>query len=378
MLSVCIITKNQEENLERCLSALSGYGFELVVVDTGSTDRTVEVAKRYTDRLFSFDWQDDFAAAKNYAISKAKHDLVLVVDSDEFLEPLSKENLVKLASMAAQNPDAVGRVRRRNVVTKDDARQENREWINRIFDRRKYHYKGRIHEQVVPYAGGEYQTWLSPLTFVHTGYDLTAEEREKKTRRNITMLERELSELTVDMENLRRKNDGSAELEEMEKQIPYLLYQLGKSWYMARDFEQACGYFSDGLSCDLNPRLEYVADMVETYGYALMNSGQEQAALSFENIYDVFGESADFQFLMGLIYMKNARFDEAVREFEKASRQPDSRSVGVNSFAAHYNIGVIYECLGKLDKAREYYVKCGEYEPASVRLKEISDSGSTF
>ena len=65
MLSVCIITKNQEENLERCLSALSGYGFELVVVDTGSTDRTVEVAKRYTDRLFSFDWQDDFAAAKN-------------------------------------------------------------------------------------------------------------------------------------------------------------------------------------------------------------------------------------------------------------------------------------------------------------------------
>ena len=139
---------------------------------------------------------------------------------------------------------------------------------------------------------------------------------------------------------------------------------------MAGKSTQACEYFDRGLSYDLNPKLEYVIDMVETYGYALLNSGQEQAALSFENIYQEFGASADFQFLMGLIYMKNARFDVAIGEFEKALKQPYCRSVGVNSYVANYNIGVIYECLGNMEKAREYYKNCNGYIPARKRLEK--------
>lgn len=371
MLSVCIITKNEEKNIEHCLSALSGYEFELVVVDTGSTDKTRDVAKRFTDKVYDFVWQDDFAAAKNYAISKATYDLVLVVDSDEFLDPLPKGEVRNLEVMAAQNPDAVGRIRRRNVITGNGVPQENREWVNRIFDRRKFHYKGRIHEQVVPFQGGEYETWMSQLTFFHTGYDLTSEERKQKTQRNITLLERELSEVTAQMDNLCQNDSDSSQIQELNEQIPYLLYQLGKGWYMAHDYEQACEYFDKGLSYDLDTRLEYVIDMVETYGYALLNSDREQTALCLENIYEAFGGSADFQFLMGLIYMRNARFDAAIEEFKKALQKPECRSVGVNSFAANYNIGVIYECLGKLDEAREYYRKCGDYEPARKRLENF-------
>ena len=111
--------------------------------------------------------------------------------------------------------------------------------------------------------------------------------------------------------------------------------------------------------------------MVETYGYALINSGQEQTALFFENIYDEFGKSADFQFLMGLIYMKNARFTEAVREFEKAAGHAECRAQGVNSYRADYNIGVIYECLGKKEEALAYYRKCGGYAPAEERIHEL-------
>lgn len=369
MLSVCIITKNEEKNIEHCLSALSGYGFELVVIDTGSTDNTREIVKRFTDKLFDFVWQDDFAAAKNYAISKATHDLVLVVDSDEFLDPIPESEIRELEILAARNPDAVGRIRRRNVITGNGVQQENREWVNRIFDRRKFHYKGRIHEQVVYSKGGEYETWMSPLTFLHTGYDLSSDERQQKTLRNITLLERELSDITAQIENSHQSGSDLLQISELEEQIPYLLYQLGKGWYMAHNYKQACEYFDKGLSYDLNPRLEYVIDMVETYGYALINSNQEQAALSFENIYEEFGDSADFQFLMGLIYMRNARFDAAIEEFGKALKKPDCRCVGVNSFAANYNIGVIYECLGKLDMAKTYYQKCGDYEPAKNRLQ---------
>lgn len=367
MLSVCIITKNEEKNIGKCLEALSGYGFELVVADTGSVDSTREIARKYTDKVYEFAWQDDFAAAKNFAVSKASHDLALVVDSDEFLDPLSESDLQRLGALASANPQAVGRVLIRNQFTRDEARQESREWVNRIFDRRKFHYKGRIHEQIASFREGGYETWLSPLSFLHTGYDLSPEERKQKTQRNIKLLEHELSAVTEELGNLRQSGDP-VQLRELEAQIPYLLYQLGKGWYMAHDYARACGYFSQGLSHDLDPRLEYVIDMVETYGYALINSGQEQAALSFENIYREFCGSADFLFLMGLVYMKNARFDAAIREFEKALQKPHCKNVGVNSFAAHYNIGVIRECLGNLDQARESYQKCGEYRPARERL----------
>ena len=160
----------------------------------------------------------------------------------------------------------------------------------------------------------------------------------------------------------------------MEEKMPYLLYQLGKSCYMAGDYHGSSRHFEEGLSYELNPKLEYVIDMVETYGYALLNSGQEQTALSFENIYEEFGSSADFQFLMGLVYMKNAKFDTAIQEFEKALRHEDCRNVGVNSFVANYNIGVILECLGDTARAETYYQKCGEYAPAKKRLEEILQS----
>lgn len=376
MLSVCIITKNEEKNIRRCLASLSGYGFELVVADTGSTDGTREVVREFTDKLYEFEWCDDFAAAKNFAISKAEHELVLVVDSDEFLEPITEDNLKKLEQLICQNPDGIGRVRRKNVFVRDGIRQENREWINRIFDRRKFHYQGRIHEQVEAREDGQNQgkearTWLSPLTFLHTGYDLSPEEKERKAKRNIDLLEKELSHVTAKLAELRERKK-SIEAAEFEAQIPYLLYQLGKSYYMAGNNTQACEYFDRGLGFDLNPKLEYVIDMVETYGYALLNSGQGQEALSFENIYQEFGTSADFQFLMGLIYMKNARFHQAIAEFEKALSQSDCRSVGVNSYAANYNIGVIYECLGHIDLASGYYQKCGNYEPAKKRLRLIA------
>lgn len=69
-LSVCIITKNEKENLEKCLQALSGYDLEIVVADTGSTDGTLEMIRNYTGSVYEFPWCDDFAKAKNYVVQK--------------------------------------------------------------------------------------------------------------------------------------------------------------------------------------------------------------------------------------------------------------------------------------------------------------------
>lgn len=355
MLSICIITKNEEKNIARCLQCLSPYGFEIVVADTGSSDRTREIAKQYTKNVYDFTWCDDFAAAKNFAISKATNPYVMILDSDEFLENI---DIQKLENQMREQPDAVGRICRRNVFTRNGIRQENVEWINRIFAKDKFAYEGRIHEQVVALDGHTYETYQAPVVIEHTGYDLPEEERRKKAERNIALLLQEQERLETEEANHR-------------EQLPYILYQLGKSYYMAQDYATACDYFSQGLSHDLNPKLEYVIDMVETYGYALINSGQAETALFFENIYEEFGNSADFQFLMGLIYMNNSRFEEAVREFLNAVKHKECRNQGTNSYAAYYNIGVIYECLGDAAKAREYYWKCGDYEPARKRLKLV-------
>lgn len=365
-LSVCIIAKNEQQNIKRCLESLRHYELEIVVVDTGSTDNTKTVAAEYTENIYDFVWCDDFAAAKNFALSKASHPYVMVLDSDEYIQEFDEKELARLMG---QHANDVGRIQRRNTFSRKGQGQETREWINRIFAKDKFCYEGRIHEQVISIDGTDYKTYLAPVVIGHTGYDLPEEALKEKAKRNRILLEQELDRMLVERGVATVLEDATRQpLPDNKNQIPYIVYQLGKSCYMAGDYAEACEYFSQGLSYDLNPKFEYVIDMVETYGYALVNSGRAEEALFFENIYEEFGDSADFKFLMGLIYMNNERFDDAVTEFLEATKYKSCRSQGVNSYVAFYNIGVIYECLGYLEEACEYYEKCGEYEPARKRL----------
>lgn len=84
-ISLCMIVKNEEKTLARCLDSVQDLVDEINIVDTGSTDRTKEVARRYTERLFDFQWVDDFAAARNYSFSKATLEYILWLDADDFL-----------------------------------------------------------------------------------------------------------------------------------------------------------------------------------------------------------------------------------------------------------------------------------------------------
>ena len=112
--------------------------------------------------------------------------------------------------------------------------------------------------------------------------------------------------------------------------------------------------------------------MIESYGYCLLEKKDYEAALGLANVYDVFSHQTDFVFLMGLIYMNNALFDQAVREFEKAASMSSGKTKGINSYMPNYNIGVIYECTDQIEKAIKYYCRCGDYLPAKNRLKFLS------
>ena len=354
-ISVCIIAKNEEKHIEECLSRLMPYGFEIVLVDTGSTDRTIELAKQYTNCIYHFDWCSDFSAAKNYAIEKASYDWILSIDCDEYIESI---DLPLLTTQMKLHPTDAGRILIRNRFTENGQTAYEQVRVSRFVNRCYYRFEGAVHEQLVPITTSDMApsdtvkyVYSAPITVLHVGYDGSEEEMKEKCRRNIVLLEKELETQGAD---------------------PYTYYQLGQSYRKLHDYEEAFYYFDLGLSMDVDPALDYVQTMVESYGYTLLDLKRNQDALNLLGVYDEFSERADFVFLMGLIYMNNGLFDEAVLEFTKATTIEEFAVDGVNSYKANYNIGVIYECTGHTDKARAAYHKCGKYEPALKRLELLS------
>lgn len=360
-VSVCIIVKNEELHIEECCRCLLPYGFEIVIVDTGSDDRTLELARKYTDHIYHFDWCDDFSAAKNYAMAKASHDWILSLDCDEYVEKIDQP---ALQAYMEQLPSCAGRILIRNRFTENGQTAFEQVRVSRFVDRRYFHFEGAVHEQLVPKPGcgrnaasnpiqSQKYVYSAPITVLHVGYDGTEEEMLNKCRRNITLLETELQVRGAD---------------------PYLYFQLGQSYRRLHDYEKAILYFDSGLAMDVDPAMDYVQTMVESYGYTLLDLKRSQDALNLLGIYDEFAKRADFVFLMGLVYMNNGLFDKAIGEFQKATTMEEFAVDGVNSYKADYNIGVIYECAGYPREAQEAYLRCGDYGAAKARLQQLRQS----
>lgn len=350
-ISICIITKNECEMLKECLMHLKPYAdagnHEIVVVDTGSADNTVEMCKEFTDKVFYFEWIDDFSAARNYAAKKASHDWILCIDSDEYVTEWDEKSI---QSILSNKPYCLGTI---NIINNcgfgKDAYQE-KSILYRLYNKMHYYFKNAIHEQLVTFHSSEKElAQHSNITIFHNSYSGTKEDLFPKTERNIKLLKEELL-----------KNPRDA----------FTLYNLGQCYYMREDYKTALQYYSEGLEQDINPDLPWAKNMVVSYGYCLLNLNRTEQALELEGLYDVFADYADYVFLIGYIYMKNGFFDDAIHQFKIATTKSDYAVLGSNSFRAYYNIGVIYECAGMLDLANEYYKKCGSYELAKSRLKK--------
>ncbi len=343
-ISVCMIAKNEEQNVHNCLAPLKKLGFDLVVTDTGSTDLTKSLVSQYTDHLYHFEWKNDFSAARNFSISKASYDWILVVDFDEYLKEADIQNLLSFADFHSNEIGTITRHNPCNLLSGQSSIMT--EQVARFFNRNYNAYSGIIHEQVLPIDKSAPVYFPIDISFYHHGYE---EENclTEKARRNLDLLLLSLKDNPDD---------------------PYLLFQTGKCYQILKDFPTACQYFDAGLSYDIDPALTYVQDMVESYGYCLLEQHEYEAALGLANIYDLFSSQAGFVFLMGLIYMNNALFEQAIREFQKATSMKTGKTKGINSYMPNYNIGVIYECTGNKENAIKFYTKCGDYPPAKHRL----------
>lgn len=187
-ISACYITKNEERNLARSLDSLKGQFDELIVVDTGSTDNTVKVAKKYGAQVYQQEWTDDFAAARNAALEKATGDWIIFLDADEYFDKESAAAIRKTIAGARGDAITVTLVNIQEDTGKEFARSlVLRMWKNKP-ERR---YAGRIHEHVRENGKNiDNIECFANLLLYHTGY--SEEKMKQKSERNLKLLMTEL------------------------------------------------------------------------------------------------------------------------------------------------------------------------------------------
>lgn len=349
-VSVCMIAKNEEKNIEKCLASVKPYGFEIIVVDTGSADRTKEIAAEYTDKIYDFTWIDDFSAARNYSLAQASNDYVLVLDCDEVITEL---DIDLLSSMIREHPEAVGRLALDNHYISNQTDMVYQDRLGRLFHRGYFHFESPIHEQITHNTlGMRYESYDLPLLADHVGYLGSVEDLRWKVERNNALL---FKELEKDPEN------------------PYLYFQIGQSYNMIYDYDNSYIYYGKALEYDVDPNEEWVQMMIIAYANALLHTGRQADALQLEAVYDAFATTADFFCVMGQIYMANGQYVKAMMEFVKAIHCPVARETGTNSFIPTYNMGLLNEMMGDIPAALTHYRNCGDFPMAVAKVRELAE-----
>ena len=147
-VSVCMIVKNEENVLARCLSSLKDIADEIIIVDTGSTDGTKKKASEFTSAVYDLEWTDDFAAARNFAFSKCNCDYIYSADADEILDEINRDRFLKLKSVLDPSIDIV-QFLYTNQLEYNTTYNYDRELRPKLYKRqRSFIWEGEVHERV--------------------------------------------------------------------------------------------------------------------------------------------------------------------------------------------------------------------------------------
>ena len=227
-VSLTMIVRNEEMNLSASLGSVRGLFDEVVVVDTGSTDRTKEIAGEFGAHVFEFPWIDDFAAARNAALSHATGDYAFWLDADDVLDPPQREKLAALLDGLRPNDEAAYVVRCACDPAPDGSGGETVVDHIRLFPLRDdVRWTYRVHEQILPALRRvNVPVRWTDLTVRHTGYTDPA-VRARKLQRDTQILLTELAERPED---------------------PFVLFNLGAIAIERKDWTKALGHLQASLA----------------------------------------------------------------------------------------------------------------------------------
>lgn len=358
-IGLVMIVKNESRSLEKCLSCVKELVDEIYITDTGSTDNTVEIAERFGAHISHFEWCDDFAAARNYALSQSECDWNLVLDADEYLVSGTKEDIYKFIEKGKR----IGVIYENNLY-KDISKEGNEEYnylymLNPRLFPKGVEYKGKVHEQ----PKHSYSLAIIPLTFEHDGY-----LQSGKGERNLPILLKELEENPSD---------------------PYFLFQTAHTLRTLNRQEEACRYYADFYEKVPDKGAGYRTEGIIDYLYSLTAVKDFDTAITIaENEKERLAPYADFHFVCGFMYTNALYYDtrkyiafllkieQSYLKCLEIGEIPEHQGVlGCGSFKAAYNLGTWYEASGNVEKMMRYYKMAADadYTPAVERLKNLKN-----
>jgi glycosyltransferase involved in cell wall biosynthesis len=338
-----MIVRNEETTIARCLDSVQGIPDEIVIVDTGSTDRTKEIVKEYADKIFDFTWIDDFAAARNFAFSKATADYILWLDADDVLADSDREQFLKLKKnldplmdvvnmpylLAFDQFGAVTFSLRRNRLVK---RSMNFQWI------------GAVHEYLEVYG----HVLNSDICVTHKGTE------GGDSYRNLKIYEK-------------RKAKGEAF---SPRDLYYYANELSEHQFYNRAIESYQEFLKTGQG--------WVEDNISACGkladcYQKLEMKEKQLEYIFKS-FEYAVPRAEFCCRLGFYFLESKQYEQGVFWYKLATQleKPlDSWGPIIEAcwtWLPHLQLCVCYDRLGKQDLAYEHNEIARKYRPENTQV----------
>ena len=345
-VSLCMIVRDEEEVLERCLESIKDVVDEIIIVDTGSTDRTKEIAAKFTENVYDFPWVDDFSAARNFAFSKGAGDYLLWMDADDVFPPVEKRKFFDLKEELERQPKDVV------MMLYDVAFDENekptfsyyRERLIRNCPQVKWH--GCVHEVIPPF--GEVQH--ADIHFEHW------KKKEGHSDRNLCIYEKSIA--------AGRKLDARE------------WFYYGRELYYHGKYEKAARVFR-GFLQEKDAWLENKLEAVRFLAYSLQALGEREKAMDvlLQGL-KLAPPTGEHCCDLGRHFYEKEEWETAMFWYENALKAEKRTEKGAfvqeecYGYLPCIQLCVCYDRLGDWERAKMYNEMAGVLQPSSEAVQK--------
>ena len=392
-LSLCIIVKNEAETLPKCLNSVKEVVDEIILIDTGSTDGTAEIAAEFGAQVHHWEWNDDFAAARNESLKYATGDWILVLDADEMLVPEVREQM-----QAAMKRDRILLIQL--VRHEVGAQQSPYSLVSRLFRNhpniqfsRPYH--ALVDDSIAELMQQEPNQWeiatIAPVAILHDGYQPSAiAAKDKFARAQAAMaaylanhpgdpytcaklgaLYVQAGEISLGIELLQQ---GLA-AESIEIPVLYELhYHLGIAYNRQEKFSKAKGHYEQAIALPILPSLKLGA--YNNLGNLLLTTGDLSGAKSaYEMAIKIDPNLVTAYYNLGITLKAKGKLAEAIAAYRQAiERDPTHAEAHQNLAVALLKAGHVLESLDVFSRAIALYEQ--RHSPAAAQLRQsLTDMG---
>nr|WP_243425645.1 TPR domain-containing glycosyltransferase [Clostridium paridis] len=345
-----MIVKDEEEYLATCLESVNNIVDEIIVVDTGSSDNTVSIAKSYNAKVYHHKWNNSFSEARNESLKYATKDWILILDADEELSHESIDIFKRLLE-SSLNEDFIYFFETLSYY--GDSIDKSSMTINlnpRLFKNNQgTHYEGEIHNQLI-YSESKSGVICRDIKIYHYGYLNKSIFSKNKELRNITLLEEQI-----------KKNPNNS----------FAHFNLGTEYARLADSEKALRHYYKSYE-NFDPKNGYSYLLIFRIAFECYKIKDYETSLKFINIgIEHYPKFTELYFLKALAYKDKNMPTKQIRELEKCvelgEAPPQYRCIlGVGDFKAYYELGNVYLKLRDYDTAYNYYEKAIKLKPDFV------------